>query len=605
MTTIAALARPAAVLRPGSLGRGLLLAFLSTLVAGTVLVAAASIAVGVAHAGRIMPGVRIAGVEVGGLDRAAAEARLHAELPALGGGGITVRVDGADVWLSNDELARAYDMAALLDAAFGVARSGDLLPDAIERLRVLTASRITPVSASAVDSDAVDRAVAALVDRFSVVPRSAEIRRRAGDGFAVRPATEGARLDADELRASLLAPLQSTSSDHSVVEVASDVVKPALSTAAAEEAARQANIMTSTALVLRADDQKFRLRPAQLVQLVEFGAVDGAYHAMIDRAGLRDLVRPLRGKVAREPLNAWFARDGGRIVGVIPGRDGLKLDVRRSAADVTAALEARVSGARGPVPLVLAAVRPATPTDDAGAAVPRLELLGTWTTYYAPGENNAWNANIHIPAWDLDGHVVGPGEWFSFWNDIGPVTVERGYGYGGVILGGRSLPTGALAGGICSTSTTLFNAAMRAGLDIGQRVNHSYYIERYPVGLDATVLKTERSVTDMTFRNDTGELVVIRSYTGYGWVRFDLWGVPDGRTVSLSAPATSNHVAARETVVVNPDLAPGTAVRVEYPHDGFHAVVTRTVRDASGDVIHADVWRSFYRAVNGITEVGP
>jgi vancomycin resistance protein YoaR len=363
--------------------------------------------------------------------------------------------------------------------------------------------------------------------------------------------------------------------------------------------------VASKALVLRADDQRFRLRPAQLARLIEFGVVDGAYAATLDEAGIRDLVRPLRADVAQAPRDAWFARDGSRIVGVIPGRDGMKLDVRRSAAAVTAALEARMSGGKGPVALVLAAVVPATPTDEADEDIPRLELLGTWTTYYQPGENNAWNANIHIPAWDLDGHVVSPGEWFSFWNDIGPVTEERGYGYGGVIIGGRSLPTGALAGGICSTSTTLFNAAMRAGLDIGQRVNHSYYIDRYPVGLDATVLKTPRSVTDMTFRNDTASPVVIRSYTGYGWVRFDLWGVSDGRTVALSAPITSNHVAASDTVVVNPDLAPGTAVRVEFPHNGFTAVVSRTVRDANGIVMHADVWRSFYRVVNGITEIGP
>jgi vancomycin resistance protein YoaR len=603
MTTADVLARPAALLHARSLGRGFLLGFLGTLVVSMVLLAASASAVGVRYAGRIMPGVRVAGVDVGGLAPAAAGARLRAELPPLSGGGVTVLVDGMGAWLSNDELARAYDVEAIIDAALGVARSDDLMSDAIEHLRVLTKTHELPVIVSAVDSDAVDRAVRALVDRFSVTPRSAQIRRKGGEGYVVEPGTEGARLDADELRAALLAALPST--DTEAVEIATEVVEPALTTAAAEEAARQANAMTSSALVLRADDQRFRLRPVQLARQVEFGVVGGVYAATIDEAGLRDLVKPLRGQVAQDPRNAWFARDGGRIVGVIPARDGLKLDVRRSASAIAAALEARVSGGRGPVPLVLAAVTPATPTDDAEAGVPRLELVGSWTTYYEPGENNAWNANIHIPAWDLDGHVVRAGQWFSFWNDIGPVTVERGYGYGGVIIGGRSLPTGALAGGICSTSTTLFNAAMRAGLDIGQRVNHSYYIERYPVGLDATVLKTQRSVTDMTFRNDTANPIVIRSYTGYGWVRFDLWGVPDGRTVSLSAPITSTHVAARETVVVNPDLAPGTAVRVEFPHNGFTAVVTRTVRDGTGNVLHADVWRSFYRVVNGITEVGP
>ena len=152
--------------------------------------------------------------------------------------------------------------------------------------------------------------------------------------------------------------------------------------------------------------------------------------------------------------------------------------------------------------------------------------LASWTTWYVPGEGNFWNANIHIPAWDLDGKVIAPGEWFEFWQGIGPVTLERGYGYGGAIIGGRSVPNGALAGGICSTSTTLFNAAMRAGLEIGKRTNHSYYIDRYPMGLDATVLKTDTWETDMTFRNDTENPIVIRSYTGNGWVRFDIWASP-------------------------------------------------------------------------------
>jgi hypothetical protein len=84
-----------------------------------------------------------------------------------------------------------------------------------------------------------------------------------------------------------------------------------------------------------------------------------------------------------------------------------------------------------------------------------------------------------------------------------------------------------------------------------------------------------------------------------------VWGVPDGRTVSLSAPVTSNHRSAIETTVVNSSLAPGTSKRVEYPHDGFDSVVTRWVRDASGKVIWENTWFSSYRPVNGITEVGP
>jgi vancomycin resistance protein YoaR len=592
------------VSHPGLPGRRFWLSLFASLLLGALAVVGASFAVERANAGRIMPGVHVAGVPLGGYDRVAAAARLRAELPDPGRGGITVSVGGTAVWLSNEELGRAWDIERMVDAAFAVARGGDALSDGVARLRALTGTTDLPASLAAVDTAAVDLAVAGIVDRLTIDPRDAQVRRK-GSRYLIARSTMGARLDPAELRSALVAAVSSTSAQTGMVRIATQPVEPTLTTAEARGAVRRARAMTAQALVLLAERQKFKLRPAQLARVVEIAADDGEFAVSVNPERLRGLVKPLQSRVAQDPRDAWFATDGGRIVAVIPARDGLELKVRRSVSVIARALQDRASGARGPVSLVLAPVAPGTPTDEADAAIPRLELLSSWTTYYVPGEGNFWNANIHIPAWDLDGHVVSPGEWFSFWNDIGPVTEERGYGYGGVIIGGRSLPTGALAGGICSTSTTLFNAAMRAGLDIGQRVNHSYYIERYPVGLDATVLMTSRSVTDMTFRNDTANPVVIRSYTGNGWVRFDLWGVSDGRTVSLSAPITSNHVAAIDTVVVNPELAPGTAVRVEYPHNGFTAVVSRTVRSASGAILHADVWQSYYRVVNGITEIGP
>ena len=175
-----------------------------------------------------------------------------------------------------------------------------------------------------------------------------------------------------------------------------------------------------------------------------------------------------------------------------PGDNGRKLKTKATVANVMTALEHRASGSSMPSAALADRRRPTGAHQRGGegrrsadgAAVDLDHLL-------RGGEGNFWNANIHIPAWDLDGKVIAPGEWFEFWQGIGPVTLERGYGYGGAIIGGRSVPNGALAGGICSTSTTLFNAAMRAGLEIGQRENHSYYIDRYPMGLDATVFKTD------------------------------------------------------------------------------------------------------------------
>ncbi|MGH2384185.1 MAG: VanW family protein, partial [Candidatus Limnocylindria bacterium] len=177
--------------------------------------------------------------------------------------------------------------------------------------------------------------------------------------------------------------------------------------------------------------------------------------------------------------------------------------------------------------------------------------------------------------------------------------------YGGVIIGGRSVAGGAIGGGICSTSTTIFNAALRAGLEMGERANHYYYIDRYPDGLDATVYMDPNFVQDMTFRNDTDNPIVIRGFGGNGFVTFQLWTIPTGRTVVISDPATSNHRAAIETTQVDTSMAPGTAKRVEYPHDGHDVSRTRFVYDADGNEIHRNTYFSSYRTVNGITLVGP
>jgi vancomycin resistance protein YoaR len=248
--------------------------------------------------------------------------------------------------------------------------------------------------------------------------------------------------------------------------------------------------------------------------------------------------------------------------------------------------------------------QPALTTEAAEAALPHMQLVSAWTTYYPPGEGNNNGANIIIPARDIDGRVLAPGEWFEFWSSIGPVTEERGFGYGGVIIGGRSFGT-AIGGGICSTSTTLFNAALRYGLEIGDRANHYYYIDRYPTGLDATVYTDGNYTQTMSFRNDTEYPIVIRGSGEPGWVRFEIWSVPTGRTVVLSEPVTSNHTKARDLTEADTSLPPGTAKRVEWPHDGFDAVVTRTVTDASGAVIHADTFYSHYGTVDGVTLVNP
>ena len=251
------------------------------------------------------------------------------------------------------------------------------------------------------------------------------------------------------------------------------------------------------------------------------------------------------------------------------------------------------------------ATEPSFTTAEAQKASSKFKLLSTWTTYFQPAAHNGFGANIWVPADYLDNQVVAPGQTFSFWDRVGEVSVARGYKLGGAIVNGHTEEGVAIGGGICSTSTTLFNAALRAGLKIGERSNHYYYITRYPVGLDATVSKTSGGgEQDMTFTNDTAYPILIKSFKTGGSVTFSLYGIPTGRTVTFSKPVITNYVKATSKVVHVSTLPAGRLVRIEYPDDGFNSSVTAFVRNAQGKLISNRTYVSHYGMVVGVQYLG-
>lgn len=236
-----------------------------------------------------------------------------------------------------------------------------------------------------------------------------------------------------------------------------------------------------------------------------------------------------------------------------------------------------------------------------------MTLLGTWTTHFIPSVLNGDGANIRVPAKRINNTVVKPGKMFQFIDAIVPVTVPP-YKKGAYIKNGQFVldpEKGIPGGGMCSASTTLFNAAMRAGLRVVERHNHAVYIPRYPVGLDATVFSTGLSDgQDVKFINDTDHPVLIKAVGYKRKVTFEVWGVDDGRTVKLSDPVITNIVKAPAYYVYTDDLPPGETKHIQDRYDGFHSVVVRTVKDAQGHVLWRDTFTSQYRMLPGLVSLG-
>lgn len=421
----------------------------------------------------------------------------------------------------------------------------------------------------------------------------------------VTPAADGQQVDQAEVLRQAIAALNNDSTADTSISVPATAVTAGITTPQAQAALTNVEAVTATPLVLTVGSQSSTIDPATLrgwVHLEE--STPGQWTVTIDRAPIDQLVATLKTQVDQPAVEAQFKFDNGQAVAVA-GATGYVVDAAGSGDAIYNALMGRSTGTpTAQVTLPVATSVPSFTTEQAQALVSQVKLLGTWTTHYIPSPLNNGGQNIRRPAELINGTVVQPGAVFSFVGVAGPITEANGYGSGAAIIHGKTKAEGVLGGGLCSASTTAFNAALRAGFELGARRNHAYYITRYPVGLDATIWISGNYTQDMSFTNDSQYPIVIRGINKKRSVTFEIWGVPDGRTVTLSDPKVTNKQPASEFYEFTDTLAPRVTQTVEYKADGFNSVVIRTVHDANGNILHQDTITSSYRKVDGVILVG-
>lgn len=145
-------------------------------------------------------------------------------------------------------------------------------------------------------------------------------------------------------------------------------------------------------------------------------------------------------------------------------------------------------------------------------------LVGKYSTQFNPS-NVERTENVRLAAKALDGVVLTPGEEFSFNQKVGERTASAGYKEALIIVDDQFVP--GLGGGICQVSSTLYNAALLAKLNITERHPHSLEITYVPEGQDATVAYP---YLDLKFKNNTPGLLLIRSSVQGRTLTFELYG---------------------------------------------------------------------------------
>lgn len=320
-----------------------------------------------------------------------------------------------------------------------------------------------------------------------------------------------------------------------------------------------------------------------------------SYH--YSESQLLTLIKPITQNTNIQPTEALFAFKDGKVTTFRPSLDGQEVDIEELKNKLALKIP-YVVALEKPQTIVISIpikiVKPKVTTDKANSMGIK-ELIGKGTSLFQHSIINRIY-NITLASARLNGILVAPNEVFSFNKAIGDISAFTGYKQAYVIANGKTVLGDG--GGVCQVSTTLFRAALDAGLPIIERTAHAYRVGYYEQdsgpGIDATVYSPS---VDLKFKNDTKNYILIQILIEpeYERLTFSLYGAKDGRQSVISQPVILSQSPPLEPLYQDdPTLPKGELRQVDFPASGASVYFTRkVVKD--GRTIISDKFTSNYR----------
>jgi len=523
-----------------------------------------------AYADRIYPAVVVGDVNVGGLTIGEAEDRLTARATDLEHGTISFTYNG-QTWTPtlaelgatvnlDDSLAEAEALGRSDDAAARLAFTGDILrANQVVPLQTEVDQRVLAKWYDGVDQDIANPAIDARI----VVE---------GTDVSIAPDATGIVVDRELATAEILGALARL--EPVVATLPTQVDQPAI--VAADLPGVQAEVEEAIRTPIRVtfESRAWRIDGTTLAQYV---AVDTILEAGAPVAKLSldterlaaDLRAQFIPEVNRNPVDARVGWNNERgLVALDPSEPGITL----KAGPFAEALAASFLNGHERVEIPVVVTRPEVDDENLG------ELgidahLGKGTSNFAGG-TWARDENIYVSTGLLNGTLVPPGGEFSFNEAIGEITWDKGYQEASVVVAeqvGRGI-----GGGVCQLSTTMFRAAINAGMPITEWHPHSYRLPGYEVdgwgpGFDASILQygsNPANWADFRFENFTDGWLLVESWTTWPHVVVNIYGMETGRDVEVKWWGISG---------------------------GKNTGFTRVIYDADGNVLHERAFATYFK----------
>ena len=297
------------------------------------------------------------------------------------------------------------------------------------------------------------------------------------------------------------------------------------------------------------------------------------------------------------PQNASIARENGAFV-ITESIPGKTVDAEATGEALNQALAQGLDEAVR-VEAVIMETEPEITTEDLASIQ---DVLGTATTSFS-SSGAARSTNVSVGASKINGRVLMPGEVLSGYECLQPFTSANGYKGAASYANGQVVDS--IGGGVCQVSTTLYNAALQAELEIVERQNHSMIVTYVEPSMDAAIAGT---VKDLKIRNNYSTPIYVEGYTENKQITFTIYGKetrPANRKVEYVSETLGRTSPGDPQLIVDPTLAPGARVRVQSSHTGLRSRLWKVVAVDGVEQERTLLNEDTYNASKAIYRVGP
>lgn len=516
--------------------------------------------------GNVPRGVTVGGVDIGDMSYSQAEARLRNELAP--GTRESVEVTAGDMSTSIDPMTSGL----AVDWAGTIEQAGQQPMNPITRVMSFFQEREVGI-VSTFDDGQLDTTLERVEGDLTRDPENATLAIDEQGAADIGDDVPGQTVDTDEVRVAVkdhwLNADRSVSIDAEVTEA--DVLRDAADAAVTEYVDK---VTDGDVVFTGRDDTDGVITPGDMGKIVTFEPEDGALEPEWNTEAAQEILSEHLGSTEVEFRNASFEADG-RDLKVIPSQDGVLINWE----DTLDPIEDKLMETGERTNEVAYDERDATYTTEMAERASFDDVVGSFSS---GGFASDSGVNIRRTAELVDGAIVLPGETFSLNGHTGPRGEAQGFVDAGIIQDGRA--DRAVGGGISQFATTLYNASYFAGMEDVAHTPHSYYIDRYPAGREATVFE---GAIDLQFKNTYDTPVLIEASADSSEVTVRLRGVKHVEVESDSGPRT-NYTDPQRREVSGDDCSPSSGGR------GFTITDTRTIKDLDGGVVSRETTTTVY-----------